>query len=267
MTEIGPMNLSPTSLNGKRIVVTRPAAQAGELEDLLRSYGAVPILVPLIDFRAVEDREMVELVNAKLAETDWIVFTSSNAIVFFFALLNSRLDSGLPETAKLACVGPRTQQTLKEFGYEADFVPSRFNSKGLATEIKVQKGSQILYPSPKVTNPELVQSLQAAGATVTKVAVYETYQVKLSSTDARILQSELDAVTFTSPSVVSSFCDQVAGFESVLEDSVVACIGPLTAARAIELGVKVDVVPDQHTGPGLVAALVEHFEKFEREKQ
>ena len=261
MTEISPMNLPqtspPNSLSDKRVLVTRPAAQAGELEDLLRNHGAIPVLVPLIEFRAIDDPATVELLNAKLPDSDWIVFTSSNAIRFFFALLDSRL----PETVKLACIGPRTQQTLKEFGYDADFVPSQFNSKGLAGEIAVQKGDQILYPSPKVTNPELVQSLQAAGATVTKVAVYETYQVKLTSTEVSVLQSKLDAVTFTSPSVVSSFCDQVPGFASVLENSVVACIGPMTAAQANELGVKVDVVPDQHTGPGLVAALVEHFEK------
>ena len=257
------MNHSKTSLKGKRIVVTRPAAQAGEIENLLRDHGAEPVLVPLIEFRAVQDRATVELIASKLPDVNWILFTSSNAIRFFFALLDSRL----PTTIKLACVGPRTEQTLKEFGYQADFVPSRFNSTGLTEEIEVQSGDQILYPSPKVTNPELIQSLQASGATVTKVAVYETVHVKLTAHDVSILTSTTDAVTFASPSVVNCYCDQVPQFESVLANTVVACIGPLTAARASELGVAVDVVSDQHTGPGLVVALVEYFENSEREKR
>jgi uroporphyrinogen III methyltransferase/synthase len=38
----------------------------------------------------------------------------------------------------------------------------------------------------------------------------------------------------------------------------VACIGPITADTARRLGLRVDVVADVHTVPGLVDALVAH---------
>jgi uroporphyrinogen-III synthase len=39
----------------------------------------------------------------------------------------------------------------------------------------------------------------------------------------------------------------------------VACIGPVTADTAHERGLRVDVVADVHTMPGLVDALAAHF--------
>ncbi|MDO8612460.1 MAG: uroporphyrinogen-III synthase, partial [Dehalococcoidia bacterium] len=42
-----------------------------------------------------------------------------------------------------------------------------------------------------------------------------------------------------------------------LRKTVVACIGPITADTARELGLRVDVVAAEHTVPGLVAALRE----------
>jgi uroporphyrinogen-III synthase len=38
----------------------------------------------------------------------------------------------------------------------------------------------------------------------------------------------------------------------------IACIGPITAATATELGLHVDVVATEYTVPGLVAALNEY---------
>ncbi len=38
----------------------------------------------------------------------------------------------------------------------------------------------------------------------------------------------------------------------------IACIGPITADTARELGLRVDVVADEHTVPGLVTAIREH---------
>ena len=61
-----------------------------------------------------------------------------------------------------------------------------------------------------------------------------------------------DAVTFTSSSTVRSFVDAL-GRDAV--PPVVACIGPVTATTARELGVTVTVEAEEHTIPGLVAAV------------
>jgi uroporphyrinogen III methyltransferase/synthase len=51
-----------------------------------------------------------------------------------------------------------------------------------------------------------------------------------------------------------------------LEHAVVACIGPVTADTARELGMSVGVCPAAYTAPALAAALVEHFCKATRDR-
>jgi uroporphyrinogen III methyltransferase/synthase len=76
---------------------------------------------------------------------------------------------------------------------------------------------------------------------------------------------EFDAVTFASPSAVLGFVE-IAGTPEELhltgehaDGPVVACIGPVTARAAAEVGMRVDVVPQRHTIEGLVSSLAGHF--------
>jgi uroporphyrinogen-III synthase len=56
---------------------------------------------------------------------------------------------------------------------------------------------------------------------------------------------------------VRNLVEALEGGVSLLAPLLVACIGPVTAATAHDLGVRVDVVAREHTVPGLVAALCE----------
>ena len=48
-------------------------------------------------------------------------------------------------------------------------------------------------------------------------------------------------------------------FFSLLDRVTVACIGPITADTAKELGFNVDVMADEFTIPGLCKAIVRHY--------
>jgi uroporphyrinogen-III synthase len=73
----------------------------------------------------------------------------------------------------------------------------------------------------------------------------------------------VDWLTFTSPSTVRNFITltrraglnpfQLAGSPRV------ACIGPVTAEAARELGFRVDAVAEPHTAEGLLAAIQAHI--------
>jgi len=83
---------------------------------------------------------------------------------------------------------------------------------------------------------------------------------------ARLVAGELDALTFTSPSTVRAFAD-------LLDDDArraaracqVAAIGPTTAEALRREGFEVDVVPEQATVAGLVAALSAELDGAGRE--
>jgi uroporphyrinogen III methyltransferase/synthase len=76
-----------------------------------------------------------------------------------------------------------------------------------------------------------------------------------------LLDRQIDAVTFTSASTVKNFAkiygeDQAA---DLLNATVVASIGPVTAEAAQQLGINTTVMPKRYTIRDLVDALVEHF--------
>jgi uroporphyrinogen III methyltransferase/synthase len=84
------------------------------------------------------------------------------------------------------------------------------------------------------------------------VAAYQTVTT-VPSPDLVEQVAQADAVTFTSSSTVTNFCD-LFGAEWV--PPVVVSIGPITSASARELGLVVDAEADPHTIDGLVAAVV-----------
>ena len=70
----------------------------------------------------------------------------------------------------------------------------------------------------------------------------------------------VDVTTFTSSSTVTNLAKLLGGDIEPINHTVVACIGPITAATAREHGIRVDVVAKQQTVEGLVCSLVDHFE-------
>ncbi len=69
--------------------------------------------------------------------------------------------------------------------------------------------------------------------------------------------------TFTSSSTVRNLAAMArdAGLElpRALAQATIACIGPITAATARELGLQVEVVAESYTIEGLVKALLHHL--------
>src|SRR6202022_3138374 len=64
----------------------------------------------------------------------------------------------------------------------------------------------------------------------------------------------VDMITFTSSSTVRHFVDAMPGR---LADQVsIACIGPITAQTARDLGLRVDIIALEYTTRGLVDAIV-----------
>src|SRR5271170_7430849 len=81
---LGMDNRMPTGqpLAGKRIVVTRAPAQAGELTRALEGMGAEVLLLPMVAFAPPEDWNPVDAILRNWERFDWVLFTSQNAVRF-----------------------------------------------------------------------------------------------------------------------------------------------------------------------------------------
>ena len=73
----------------------------------------------------------------------------------------------------------------------------------------------------------------------------------------RLRAGEVDIATFASSSTVKNLVRMLEGDVAPLKKTCVACIGPVTAATAKELGLDVAIVAREHTIPGLVDAILE----------
>ena len=121
-------------------------------------------------------------------------------------------------------------------------------------------GKPVLLPSADIGRDALAHGLAAMGANVERVTAYRTAPSQgMADRAQKALQSGIDAVTFTSSSTVRNLVDMLNGSKALLQNLPLICIGPTTAATAKELGLKVDLVAQEHTVEGLVSAVVEYF--------
>ena len=244
-------------LAGLRVLVTRPREQAEALSRRLREQGAEPVehpairVLPPLDWGPLDDR------LARLEGYDWIIFTSGNGVRFFVDRLQAAgRGTGDLTGIRLGAIGPATAGVLAEHGLRADFVPVRYVAEAIVEGIGEVAGQRILLPRAEGAREVLAQGLRDKGATVEEVASYRTRPEQAAPLREALRAGGIDVVTFTSSSAVESVVRGLGEEAALLLSPVgVACIGPITARTARDLGLRVDVMADEHTVEGLVEAL------------
>jgi uroporphyrinogen III methyltransferase / synthase len=239
-------------LSGRRIVVTRTREQASELAAVLRELGAEVIEAPSIRVAQPRSWAPVDRAAKRLADTDWVVFTSANGVRFFCSRLRDARAFG---RAKVAAIGPGTANALAAFGVRADLVPERFTTSSVAALFPHGAGRVLLARADKA-EPELEKAIRSRGWTVERVTAYRLGSVaKLEPAVAKAVRNgAVDVLTFASAATVRAFVKMLGGLPP--RGVKVACIGPVTAAEARRLGLRVHAVAREHTIPGLAAATV-----------
>jgi uroporphyrinogen III methyltransferase / synthase len=243
-------------LFGKRVLVTRPPVQAREFAQQLWEAGAEPLLAPTIAIGAPDDAAPAQAAVARIREYAWAVFTSRNAVDAFFDQLGAAgKDARALADVKLAAIGPKTAAALTARGIRVDFIPAAHVNEAVAGGLieRTATGDRVLLFRAQEGRDVLPETLRAAGRTVDVVAAYKTRHV--DDPKLRNKAERADIVTFTSSSTVHGFVHNVPDAAAVLARATVAAIGPVTAATARSLGIRVDVVADDFTVEGLIAAL------------
>lgn len=259
-------------LFGRRVLVTRAREQAGSAAALLRERGADAVLLPTIEIHAPSDpAPMIDAASA-IERYGWVVFTSANGVERLWAELRRQgRDARALGRAKVAAIGPGTAAALERYGIAPDVVAKDHKGEGLAAELVEALGRsgepkpRVLLARAEVARDVVPDALRAAGYEVDVVAVYKTRpppRALLDGLSALLEGYELDVVTFTSSSTVEHLCDALeARAAELLARTCVASIGPITTETAKKRGLRVDVTAEEHTVPGLVAAIEKHFAK------
>lgn len=256
-------------LFGKRILVTRAREQSGATAAFLRERGADPVVVPVIEIGPPTDPgPLVQVVSQIADRYGWVVFTSANGVDRLWAEIRRQgLDARAFGRARIAAIGPGTAAALERCGLWPDLVPKVHKGEDLAAELVAAFGEarpRVLLARAEVARDVVPDALRAMGCEVDVVAVYATKAPPgplLEALSELFEAREIDAVTFTSSSTVEHLCDALApNAASLLANTCVASIGPITTETARKRGIRVDVTADEHTIAGLAQALETQFD-------
>jgi uroporphyrinogen III methyltransferase/synthase len=256
-------------LLGRRILVTRPRAQASALAARLEDLGAEVVVFPTIVIGPAPDPAALDRAIVEARKYDWIVFTSANGVRVFFERM-AALSRDVRELvrARIAAIGPETAAALEQRLVRPAVVPEEYRAEGLLEALGGPDidGRRILLPRAAGARMNLPDTLRARGAVVDEVIAYAAVRPDDADVDglrAALDAGEIDAVTFTSSSTVENFAallgNQTVAAIARAGRPLVACIGPVTATTAERLGLNVDVVAPTYTVPALTQALVARF--------
>ena len=251
-------------LFGKKIVVTRRTGQAGGFAKQLANLGADVLEVPTI--KITEPQERMAIVDALLEinSYDWLIFTSVNGVTAFFDLFFKRFqdlrDLG---GARIAAVGPKTAEKLRELHLQVDLMPEEYVGTKIVAAFKkyqdIENVKMCLFRA-EVANRELPDALMEEGAIVDDIAIYRTVAETEDRTGAaaRLLEEGADWVTFTSSSTVQHFHTRfdLPKLMKKFPQLKLASIGPETSKAITALGLKPTLEAKEHTTDGLIAALL-----------
>ncbi len=247
-------------LFGKRVLITRPVAQAKSLVALLENEGAEVIQFPTIRISSLNDYQELDMVLEKLADYDWIIFSSPNGVDHFWKRMDvAEKDARFLSKLKVGAIGPKTAANLRQMGIIADFLPDEYSSEGIIEGMKKLgiKGKKILLPRADIAPSFLPRGLRKLGAKVWEVAAYRT-ELSPGKESSIIRDSfekgKIDVIIFTSSSTVNNFVKLAGDID--LTGTKVACIGPLTANEVEKSGMKPDIVPEEHTMEGMVEEII-----------
>ena len=258
-------------LFGKRIVVTRTREQASELVVALEGYGAECLEYATIQMDPVDSYAILDEELERLNEYHWILFSSINAVQYFFERLYAKgLDARDLKGPDVAAVGRATADFLLHYGIVADLIPAVYTAEGLAESLLDfgVEGRNILIPRAAKAREFLPETLRGAGAQVTVAPVYQNVPPTgcKDGLRAELESGKVDMITFTSSSTVTHFLamlDAASQEElmALLHGVKIAAIGPVTAKTITDNGLSVDVQPETFTIPELVNAIVHYYEK------
>lgn len=256
----------PSSLAGKRIVITRAMTDSEELAQQLSTRGAIPFISPLISFAEPEDFGPLDKAIGEFARFDWIILTSARAAraVAGRAMESSRSIHPAGCVMRAACVGPVTAEAARQAGFLVEHIAETHNGVALAEELGSQlTGARVLLPRSDRANPDLPGALKRHGAHVTEVIAYRTVPATESDQDSlkAMVAGEADAILFFSPSAVQHFAQafgdgQVRAVQDMLA---VTAVGPVTAKALREAGVERIIVASDTTAASVIDALEKHF--------
>lgn len=200
------------TLDGRGVLVTRPAHQAAHLAELIIAAAGKPVLFPVLEILDAADLQPLYALIDRLDSFDLAIFISPNAVNKAMNLIKSRRE--LPATLKIAAIGRGSSKELKHFGVTDIIAPSaRFDSENLLEMPQLQNvaGRRIVIFRGDGGREVLGDTLAARGASVEYAECYRRSRPNASAGGLlrQWSRNEINAVTVTSSEGLRNLYDML----------------------------------------------------------
>lgn len=240
-------------LQGRSVLITRPLHLAMESAPLFTGYGARVVLYPLVEISPLPF-DMPDISSFSI-----FIFTSQNAVPLFLErMFSAGLDARSFSGKEIYCIGPKTRETLREYGIIADGMAEEYRAEGIVDMLKENdlSGKMVCLPRAKGARAYLAEALKGKGAEVEEVFIYETTIPKdANREDFLAALAEVDTAIFTSPSGVRHALALLEDDKAPLKTKHLAAIGPVTASAMEKAGIPADLTAGEYTDSGIIEAL------------
>ena len=237
---------------------------ADQMMQLIERYGGHPLVAPSMREVPLEENADVLRFGERLlaGEFDMVILLTGVGTRFMLKVLDSRWprEQTLTALAKTLLVvrGPKPLAVLRELGLQPTVaVPEPNTWRDLVKVLddlgRSLKGTSVAVQEYGVSNVELLKALEARGAIVTRVPVYQWRLPKDTGplTDAvrAILRGEVDVVLFTNAvqvdhvMLMAERLGDADRLRAALSRTVVSAVGPIVAERLRAYELPVDFEP------------------------
>ncbi len=217
----------------KQVFITRDLQSSDYFSRVLLKYGYGVIGQSLIETKTIQ--------FTNIAASDWVFFSSRNAVTHFF---NQKPQ--LADDVQFAVIGRGTEAALRSFGIKPDFVG---NSAVISA---VGKAFAPLAENKSVLFPQAKDSLQSIQKELPHTVKSSDVYVYATEAKKEIAIAPSDVLVFTSPSNVAAYFDL---HYTVNANQSVIAIGQSTARALERYGIKKYVLPASTDETGLAEAV------------
>lgn len=241
-------------LSGKNILLTATRTLAEKMAKRFKDTGANICEMSLIAIKEIEIEK--EKLLSEINDSTHILFTSSNGVdIFFEQIKRYGIDIRNLYNKKICVIGSGSGEALNKYGVNADFIPSKFDSKSFLDEIlpKLDKDSKVLMLRAKIGSDVLPKGLKSAGIAFSDIPVYDTIIDHRKKFELNKDMENFDYVVAASASGAKALVEMIED-KKMLSGKVVS-IGPVTTKALVELGIENIITAKRYDVEGIIDAI------------
>lgn len=227
------------NLRGMGVLITRPIAQARRVAQSIRVAGGEPLLFPSIEIAAPDTPLAAQEIIDSLADFDWAIFISANAVEKTFTLLGPQYR--WPDTTRVAAIGAATAEALRAYRIQNILAPEvGFDSEALLAlaEMQAVKNARMVIFRGQGGRETLRQTLLARGAEVIYCETYRRIMPSAPATDlhAWLAHKKVAAISVMSAESLANLLLLAGGAAAALKPIPVVTHHPRVAQAARDAG-------------------------------